>query len=215
MSLSRKPPFAFTLIELLVTMAIVSTVLALTLPALSSVRRSGRLVSCAAQLRDVGVAMRMYMDGENCGFLPAAPTYYAWDADRSVAFRLLVPYLNKQFGARDDGGRFARNPPFTCPSDRLFWFRHGYSYDYFAGLWMTSLHSATVTPRLSRLATFNYENGLASKSPIFEDLDFRGHTAGLGAIIGKNRLMFDGSVQWKGWAAESTDEPIVARPLDP
>lgn len=210
-----RPARAFTLLELVVVLAVVSMLIVLMIPSLGAARRSGRIAVCSAQLHSIGSALRMYMDNENAGFLPAAPTYYAWDPDRSIACRLLEPYLDKPFGKRADEGRYARNPPYTCPADRLFWFRHGYSYDYFAGEWMTDLATSTIIPRWSRPVTFEYEGGQARLSPVFEDLDFRGHTSGLGPVVGQNRLLIDGSVQWKGWIADSMNEPTVARPLDP
>ena len=80
---------------------------------------------------------------------------------------------------------------------------------------MTDLATSTIIPRWSRPVTFEYEGGQARLSPVFEDLDFRGHTSGLGPVVGQNRLLIDGSVQWKGWIADSMNEPTVARPLIP
>ncbi len=53
---------AFTLVELLVTIAIVAVLLALLLPAISSVRESGREAVCISNLRQGYTACRTYAD---------------------------------------------------------------------------------------------------------------------------------------------------------
>jgi len=170
---------------------------------------------CASQLRSIGTALRLYMDTENRGYLPAAPTYYAGDPDRSIAMRLLAPYTERPFGPKTNDGRFARNVPYTCVADTEFWYRHGYSYDFVAGLWMTSIETWTIMPSQMCRATFDFETGEAIRSPVFEDLDIRGHTPGMGNIAGQNQLFFDSSVAWKGWRVDQNARPVVSRPLDP
>lgn len=53
---------AFTLIELLIVIGIISVLLGILLPVLSSARESGRAAACLARERQIGTAARMYMD---------------------------------------------------------------------------------------------------------------------------------------------------------
>lgn len=56
-----RPRPAFSLIEVLVVIAIISVLLAITLPALASARESARAVRCAANLSQIGVGMTMHL----------------------------------------------------------------------------------------------------------------------------------------------------------
>ncbi len=70
----------FTLVELLVVIAILGLLVAILLPSLSSARTEARRVTCAAQLRQVGVAIQSYMES-NQDHLPTAsymPSMSPW-----------------------------------------------------------------------------------------------------------------------------------------
>jgi len=70
---------AFTLIELLVVIAIIALLMAILMPALSKARDQARTLRCRANLKQYGIALRMYLDDNNYDF-PNASTWLKSEA---------------------------------------------------------------------------------------------------------------------------------------
>ena len=66
----RRPSSAFTLIELLVVVAIIASLVAILLPALSTARNAARKTQCMSNLRQVGVISTMYIETHNNWLFP-------------------------------------------------------------------------------------------------------------------------------------------------
>ena len=113
---SRRHSPSFTLIELLVVIAIIAILAGMLMPALSRARESAQKSNCAANLKQLALAMRQYVDA-NDELLPLLyhSAYSAgWWSDR------LLPYVG-----RGSGGDKTANRPggtgghvFFCPSQK-------------------------------------------------------------------------------------------------
>ncbi|MCC6424708.1 MAG: DUF1559 domain-containing protein [Phycisphaerales bacterium] len=61
---------AFTLVELLVVIGIISVLISMLLPALNRARQSAQSVQCLSNLRQIGLAIQMYANGNKQSYPP-------------------------------------------------------------------------------------------------------------------------------------------------
>ncbi len=125
-SLIRHSP-AFTLVELLVVLAIIAILAALAYPAYQRVIESGRATACTSNLRQLGMALSLYL-GENNNTMPTLKTARASLADD-------VPVIDNTLD------KYApAKGVFACPADKGgFATRTGTSY-----LWNVTLNGQAL-----------------------------------------------------------------------
>jgi len=133
---------AFTLVELLVVIAIIATVVGMVLPALGPARREALATTCRSNLRQVGVALKLYLTQSN-EVMPMAAQLPSRNLNTDPRIcDVLAPYIE------DRGG-------FRCPADDQGYFeREGSSYEYNRRLGGKRVSESFLSRRWGEAKTF-------------------------------------------------------------
>ena len=119
---------AFTLIELMVVIAIIAILASLLLPALASSKEKAKSIACVSNLKQLGIAVRMYSDA-NEGRLPLAerlPTLPSTNPPLPRICDVLAPEVGYNTNSLPQ-----QNTVFRCPDDKVQRFeQNGSSYEW-------------------------------------------------------------------------------------
>jgi len=101
---------AFTLVELLVVISIIALLLAILMPSLQKARESAKKVVCTSNIRQIGLAMGVYMQN-NSGCLPGPGSDYTIAIENAPGTTTITGQLREFMALKN----------WQCPSDKLFW----------------------------------------------------------------------------------------------
>jgi len=112
-----------TLVELLVVIGILALTIGLLLPAVQSMRESSRRTACKSNLRQIGIAMQVYLDrktgGGQKGRFPDAAVVPSQELEFFTPQRPIKPSIAAVLGPFMENNRES----FRCPSDSSYFVR--------------------------------------------------------------------------------------------
>ena len=134
----------FTLIELLVVISIIGLMIGLLLPAVQSAREAACRISCKSNLKQIGIAMNMYLDRTTKSEFPLAAQMPSQELDfysPTPPKRAIRPSIAAALGPFMENSR----QNFQCPSDTVYFNRTGAAADAIKAKW--NALPASVRPK--------------------------------------------------------------------